>query len=569
MVKHFATWKPQGETTVNMTGVQFPYLSVRRLKALRAWADYCFVKGIEADSRRFSASGDALLPKWLERLQEMEQLDKTSKLDKTTNPVPKLGDMDKWQVFSERFMDHLRKKRTAMAAIPLTFVVREREDPGLNQDEPQEFNSIDEDLIRTTVHTGPMFVRANKEVFAALKEGVLDGPGWTFIKKFERKLDGRGAFMSLKAQATGQSAVASRKAKAYASIAGSVYHGNSTKFTMDDYILAHQTAHNTLLELDEPVPETKKVTDFMNGIQAAFLDTGKMVVNGDSIKLTNFETCQQYFKTIAINHAVRSKTAPARKAASVKHSAPKKGKKGTNGGKKPPKESSGLKIHSGKYTPAEYGKLTPSERTQVRELRLKEAKKVAVIRTIGSVTVQADEDVVMAESTANLTTANTTTTAGTPPKMEKWDAARILKESKAREAAYKLRMETDSQGNPLTEEQIKAVWAEQKAKAKLKRERRCQSPVIETPEEQTERLFAIVRKERAEEKRMKDSNKKFAALSKRFSANNKWFPAPASDEDETEWDDTKAVEPAKSKGKPPVEEVAIVTQFGRSGHASA
>ena len=202
--------------------------------------------------------------------------------------------------------------------------------------------------------------------------------------------------------------------------------------------------------------------------------------------------------------------------------------------------------------------MTPSERTQVRELRLKEAKKVAVIRTIGSVTVQTDEDVVMADTTANLTTATPTTTAGTPPNKKKWGAAHIAEI----EAAYKLRMETDSQGNPLTEEQIKAVWAEQKAKAKLLKDRRCQSPVIETKEEEKERFFATLREHRAQEKRLRDGNKKFAAINKRFSAR-------ASDEDETEWDDTKAVEPAKPKGKPPVDEVAIVTQFGRSGHASA
>ena len=37
----------------------------------------------------------------------------------------------------------------------------------------------------------------------------------------------------------------------------------------------HQEAHNELLDLEEPVPETKKVTDFLKGIQAFELSVGK------------------------------------------------------------------------------------------------------------------------------------------------------------------------------------------------------------------------------------------------------------------------------------------------------
>jgi len=100
---------------------------------------------------------------------------------------------------------------------------------------------------------------------------------------------------------------------------------------------------------------------------------------------------------------------------------------------------------------------------------------------------------------------------------------------------------------------VTACFTDVPTKAKLNRARRNKEPIVETKEEQKKRLFATLREHRAKEKRYKDGYKMLAAA----------------DKDETEWDDTKAVEPAKSKGKPPVAEVAIVTQFGRSGHASA
>jgi hypothetical protein len=65
----------------------------------------------------------------------------------------------------------------------------------------------------------------------------------------------------LKSQAEGRSAIATRKAKAYA------------KFSFDQYVGRHQQAHNELLFLEEPVAEIKKVTDFLAGIRDPKLET--------------------------------------------------------------------------------------------------------------------------------------------------------------------------------------------------------------------------------------------------------------------------------------------------------
>jgi hypothetical protein len=70
----------------------------------------------------------------------------------------------------------------------------------------------------------------------------------------------------------------------------------------------HQEAHNELLDCGEAVTETKKVDDFLKGIQDPGLQVGKTVVLSDPLKLDNFEACQQYLSTLVANMSNQSKS---------------------------------------------------------------------------------------------------------------------------------------------------------------------------------------------------------------------------------------------------------------------
>ena len=60
----------------------------------------------------------------------------------------------------------------------------------------------------------------------------------------------------------------------------------------------HQTVHNLLLDLEEPVSEFKKVTDFLKGIRNSALHTGKSIV----------QECRQNISTIVQNMEAQSKS---------------------------------------------------------------------------------------------------------------------------------------------------------------------------------------------------------------------------------------------------------------------
>jgi hypothetical protein len=151
---------------------------------------------------------------------------------------------------------------------------------------------------------------------------------------------------------------------AYASLNASVYRGARRGYTYDNYVSVHQEAHNELLDLEEPVPETKKVTDFLKGIQDPVLAVGKTVVLGDPIKMSDFQECQQYLGTIVQNTGNQAKLERNVSAART-----------GNGGGGSGLEGSALvdKMKGGSYSDAQWGGLSQGQKERVLKYR-EEAK---------------------------------------------------------------------------------------------------------------------------------------------------------------------------------------------------
>ncbi|KAI2503960.1 Reverse transcriptase (RNA-dependent DNA polymerase) [Fragilaria crotonensis] len=165
------------------------------------------------------------------------------------------------------------------------------------------------------------------------------------------------------------------------------------KFSFDQYVGKHQQAHNELLFLEEPVAETKKVTDFLASIRDPKLETAIQTCMGDEQKLTNFKLCQQYFKTIVENTKTRMKSPSGiREIAKVgivkDKKRPSRRRKSNDDDKSP----SGIAIHSGQYSAKDYNKLKPFEKAKVMQLReeakKKEKKKKSEAQSVAAVTTQ-------------------------------------------------------------------------------------------------------------------------------------------------------------------------------------
>jgi hypothetical protein len=67
-------------------------------------------------------------------------------------------------------------------------------------------------------------------------------------------------------------------------------------------------AHHELYDCKEEVKESKKVDDFLKGIQDPTLQVGKTVVLSDPAKLEDFEATQQYLSTLVANMSNQSQS---------------------------------------------------------------------------------------------------------------------------------------------------------------------------------------------------------------------------------------------------------------------
>lgn len=354
--------------------VTFTFMAVRRLKALQNWAKERIRTGRPLQPGLFTGVEMNNAVTQLSRETMREEVHEDEDVDKPSE----LTDLNKWEIFWERFESFMSRLRGA-AKCPYTYVFRQEADVTAVT-HAAVYQDHDARLVATTLLQGDWFTIDNQRVYDEFKNLVVKGPGWSFVKAFDRAKDGRGAVLALKRQCEGTSAVQSRKAAAYARIASARYTGQKRGFTFDTYVELHQSAHNTLAELNEPVPETKKVTDFLAGISDPRISNAKDFILADPTKLNDFEACQQFFKTLIYNKTTQEKherqisgvTSAGGKSQKGKSSA----REGRGGNSKRGRGHNNLNnIQAKSYTREEWSSLSEEQRAKVKILRT--AKKAA------------------------------------------------------------------------------------------------------------------------------------------------------------------------------------------------
>jgi len=100
----------------------FPYLALRKLKALRCFLEYRSLRNERLDADSFD---EHAIDVWLLRIGELEQLIEGDKRDAPT--VPAFTSFDKWPEWEELFVTYLSHIRGAAGHTPLAYVIREHE----------------------------------------------------------------------------------------------------------------------------------------------------------------------------------------------------------------------------------------------------------------------------------------------------------------------------------------------------------------------------------------------------------------------------------------------------------
>jgi hypothetical protein len=357
---------------------RFPTRAVLNLKAMTYWIREQQRIGGEVTPGNFT---ERVMQTVKERMRDDARVVKSLEHHDITKPTA-LKEWTSWPKFKNLFTTYTSQIR-GVALCPITYVIR----PIAEVDPIARaaiYVSDEERLVRCTLLQGHWFMQDNSRLYNELKSYVIDGPGWAFIQQFDRTGNGRASWMALLTQAEGDATMNLRKQKAYAAINNARFAGDRARYHFSDYISVHQKAHNELDELGEPVSETKKVTDFMAGIQDPKAETAKAVVISSPLMRESFEMTQTY-----LQHFVDSMEAQKRSTRTVAAVESKQeGKPQQRHKQTQKKQISGPKVHSGNYTHTEWRALSSDEQQQVRELRKNKGDKK---RKVASLSTQREE----------------------------------------------------------------------------------------------------------------------------------------------------------------------------------
>jgi hypothetical protein len=194
--------------------ISFPFLPTKRLKAMRFWA--AELKRTDRPLNNAALFAGAVINTAVARYA-LDLLRSDLAEEETIDKPKELTDLMKWEVFWEQFKTYMSRLRGA-AKCPLSYVFQDHAvvDPAMHL---VAYDDHDSRLVATTELQGPWYKIDNHRAYDEFKALVLKGPGWSFVKGFNRTRNGRDAILTLKRQCEGTSAIQSRKASVYAEIA--------------------------------------------------------------------------------------------------------------------------------------------------------------------------------------------------------------------------------------------------------------------------------------------------------------------------------------------------------------
>ena len=203
----------------------------------------------------------------------------------------------KWREFIKCFSTFLKHTK-GQCNFSLSYVICNNTTADELEGDPEDtFETIDNYEEAIVPLVGPHFDIDNHMVFDSLKSRLLNGPAWTWIQDFDSRRDGRSAWKALQAHYEGVGGQIRMKTAAYASIKWAEYKG-AKNFDFDLYKKIHTQAHADLKQYGEPVPETKKVKDFLDGITDASLQPVKFTIAGFPNLMNNFTEASNYIGQI-------------------------------------------------------------------------------------------------------------------------------------------------------------------------------------------------------------------------------------------------------------------------------
>ena len=158
----------------------------------------------------------------------------------------------------EAFQDFFNRK-IGNHNIPLAYIIQEEPNPpaaasplAVGQPHSIEHGSIKSELIAQASHTHALFCDDNSDLYYLLEEATRGTPCATSIKPFQQAKDGRGAWVALTSQYTGNDKWEAEIKKQEQLLHTQVWKGQSN-FSLEHFISQHHNAYISMSACAEHV----------------------------------------------------------------------------------------------------------------------------------------------------------------------------------------------------------------------------------------------------------------------------------------------------------------------------
>ena len=330
---------------VNGNPVMIPSRALKRLKAMRCWTIWRLRRNLVIVHADFDENG---LQWAVERMAHEKRIKAQASLSAAKPDA--LKNLTYWRPFWKQFDGYCQGVRGTMF-LPLSYVYRKN--AAADEDDDEVYADSDEQMAAMVVLEGDDYKADNGLLWELFRPLVLEGAAWSFVKKFERTKDGRGAILALQSQAEGNAVDQTRKAEAYQVLENTEFSGASRRFTYLNYVEKLQGAFSELLDCQESVPETRKVNIFLRGLKAQNLESTSTHIMGSPSMMNDFEKAHAYVQMVIST----KKTFESEKSGNGRNVSAIEGGAGTK------------RVHSGSYSPADWYALSETEKDEVRRQR--------------------------------------------------------------------------------------------------------------------------------------------------------------------------------------------------------
>ena len=272
-------------------------VATKRLKSLREWAKWRIATNQPFGADRFNRTW----MKWSIDRMDFEARLKSSDDTVGTKPEPlKSVGYKAWTPFWRQLTNYCSTIRGTLN-IPIAYVLRDNIEPDRNLLSDQ-YDSSDEALMACVVLDGTYFKEDNAKVWDILESAINQGNAWPFIKKFQKKKDGRAAITVLRGQSEGSAASATRKKVAYNILDTQKYDGKG-RFTFGNYVEKLQFAFSELEECGDPQSESHKIHILTNGCPSEAMFVGRETVTNDDEKYNTFQKACEFLTGYCDRHS--------------------------------------------------------------------------------------------------------------------------------------------------------------------------------------------------------------------------------------------------------------------------